>query len=77
MDLKDSKYEQPSFAAARPYGSPASTPRAVKVAREKLLEMTQTLHDAVLGPEESLNLPLSLGLMMGLGLMYMGPLLRR
>jgi hypothetical protein len=53
--LKENNHEQPSFSAAGPYGFPTSTPSDVKVAREKLLEVTQMLHDIVLGPEESLK----------------------
>jgi hypothetical protein len=53
--LKDNNHEQPSYSAAGPYGFPATTPNDVKAAREKLLEITQTLHDVVLGPEENLR----------------------
>jgi hypothetical protein len=53
--LKDNGHEQPSFSATGPYGFPASTPNDVKAAREKLLELTQTLNDTVLGPEERLK----------------------
>jgi hypothetical protein len=53
--LKVNGHAQPSFAAAGPFAFPASTPDDVKGAREKLLEATQTLHDIILGPEESLR----------------------
>jgi hypothetical protein len=53
--LKDNGHSQPSFSVGGPSGFPASTPSDVKAAREQLLEVTQLLHDIVLGPEERLK----------------------
>jgi len=53
--LKDNNHEQPSYLATGPFGFPPSMPDDVNAAREKLLEATKTLHEIILGPEESIR----------------------
>jgi 6-hydroxytryprostatin B O-methyltransferase len=53
--LDANKLPLPSFAADGPPRFPSSAPPEVQAARQQLLELTLTLHNLVLGPEDRLR----------------------
>ncbi|KIW08972.1 uncharacterized protein PV09_00881 [Verruconis gallopava] len=50
--LEQNRHPAPSFAADGPPRFPDSAPAEIQVARQQLLELTLSLHNLILGPEE-------------------------
>jgi hypothetical protein len=53
--LEQSNLPPPSFAVDGPPRFPASAPANIQAARQQLLELTLSLHNLILGPEERIR----------------------